>query len=61
MRACTIRELLDRLITQFKNNDITSPKQNAEIIISQILKMKRLDIYLHLENAISETQLNSII
>jgi len=61
LRACTIRELLDRLITQFKNNDITSPKQNAETIISHILKMKRLDIYLHLENEISETQLYSIL
>ncbi len=61
MRTWTIRELLDRLITQFENNKISSPKQNAETIISHILKMKRLDIYLHLENEISETQLNSIL
>ena len=61
MRTWKIRELLDWLITQFEKNEITSPKQNAEIIISHILKMKRLDFYLHLENEISETQLNSIL
>ncbi len=61
MRTWTIRELLDRLITQFENNKISSPKQNAETIISHILKMKRLDIYLQLENEISETELNSIL
>lgn len=61
MRTWTIRELLDRLITQFENNKISSPKQNAETIISHILKMKRLDIYLHLKNEMSETELNSIL
>jgi len=61
LRTWTIRELLDWLIIQFENNKITSPKQNAETIISHILNLKRLDTYLHLENEISETQLNSIL
>ena len=61
MRTWTIRELLDRFITQFKNNKISSPKQNAETIISHVLNIKRLDIYLHLEKEISKTQLNSIL
>ena len=60
MKNWTIRELLDWLIRQFKNNEISSPKQNAETIISHVLKMKRLDIYLHLENEISEVQINLI-
>ena len=60
MKNWTIRELLDWLIRQFKNNEISSPKQNAETIISHVLKMKRLDIYLHLENEISEVQINMI-
>jgi len=60
LKNWTIRELLDWLIRQFKNNEISSPKQNAETIISHVLKMKRLDIYLHLENEISEVQINMI-
>ena len=60
MKIWTIRELLDWLTIQFKNNKITSPKQNAETIISHILKMKRLDIYLHLEKEISKTQFDAI-
>jgi len=61
LRIWTIRELLDWFITQFKMYNIISPKQNAEIIISHVLVMKRLDIYLHLERKISETQLNTIL
>ena len=61
MKIRTIRKLLDWLIIQFEKNDITSPKQNAETIISHALKMKRLDIYLHLEEEISDTQLNTIL
>jgi len=60
LKNWTIRELLDWLIRQFKNNEISSPKQNAETIISHVLKMKRLDIYLHLGNEISEVQINMI-
>lgn len=61
MKTWTIRKLLDWLSTQFEKNDIISPKQNAEIIISHVLKIKRLDIYLHLKKEISKTQLNSIL
>ncbi len=61
MRTWTIRKLLNWLITQFEKNDIISPKQNAETIISHVLKMKRLDIYLHLEKEISKTLSNLIL
>ncbi len=52
--------MLDWLTTQFKKNKITSPKQNAENIISHVLQMSRLDIYLHLEKELSKAQYNSI-
>ncbi|MEA2095878.1 MAG: peptide chain release factor N(5)-glutamine methyltransferase [Candidatus Cloacimonadota bacterium] len=61
MRIRTIRKLLDWLIAQFEKNEITSPKQNAEIIISHVLKMKKLDIFLHLEKEILDVQLNTIL
>ena len=60
MRIWTVRKLLDLLITQFEKHDIASPKQNAETIISHVLKMNRLDIYLHLEKEISGTQFDII-
>ena len=60
MKIWTIRELLDWLTTQFEMYEVTSPKQNAETIISHVLKMKRLDIYLYLEKEISETQFDTI-
>jgi len=61
LKIWTIRELLDWLIIQFEKNDITSPKQNAETIISHVLKVKRLDIYLQPEKEISDVQLNTIL
>jgi release factor glutamine methyltransferase len=61
LRIWTIRKLLDWLRIQFDESNITSSKQNAEIIISHVLKIKRLDIYLHLEKKISEVQLNEIM
>ena len=61
MKTWTTGKLLDWLIIQFEKNDVTSPKQNAETIISHVLKMKRLDTYLHLEKEISDVQLNAII
>lgn len=61
MKVWTIWELLNWLTAQLKKNEITSPKQNAEIIISHVLQMNRLDIYLQPEKEISDTQLNSIL
>ncbi|MCK5050508.1 MAG: peptide chain release factor N(5)-glutamine methyltransferase [Candidatus Cloacimonetes bacterium] len=56
-----MRKLLDWLTAQLKKNEITSPKQNAETIISHVLQMKRLDIYLQPEKEISEAQLKIIL
>ena len=61
MRIWTIQELLDWLIAQLEKSEITSPKQNAETIISHVLQMKRLDIYFHLKKEISDVQLNTIL
>ena len=54
-------DLPDFLIAQFEKNKITNPKQNAETIISHVLKVKRLDIYLQPEKEISDVQLNTIL
>ncbi len=61
MEVWTIQKLLDWLIAQFEKNKITNPKQNAETIISHVLKVKRLDIYLQPEKEISDVQLNTIL
>lgn len=53
--------MLDWLTAQLKKNEITSPKQNAETIISHVLQMRRLDIYLQPEKEISESQLKIIL
>lgn len=52
--------MLDWLTTQLRKNEITSPKQNAETIISHVLQISRLDIYLHLEKELSKAQFISI-
>lgn len=53
--------MLDWLTAQLEKNEITSPKQNAENIISHVMQMNRLDIYLHLEKKISENQFEEIL
>ena len=53
--------MLDWLIAQFEKSEITSPKHNAETIISHVLRMKRLDIYLQPGKEISDVQLKLIL
>lgn len=59
LKIMIIRKLLDYLIHEL--NDLENPKLNAEMIISHVLLMNRLDIYLHMNDEITKTQLTSIL
>jgi len=60
LRIWTIRKILDKLVLKFEKNKITSPKLNAELIISHVLKIKKLELYFQMEKEISESQFNII-
>jgi len=60
MQVWTIRSLLKWITDQLTDNQITSPKQNAEAIISHVLKMKLFDLYLNQDIEIIDKQLREI-
>lgn len=60
MKIWTISKLLDWITSEFTKCNINSPKQNAETILAHTLNIKRLDIYLLLNEEISGSKLNTI-
>ncbi len=60
LKIWTISKLLDWITNEFTKSTINSPKQNAETILAHTLNIKRLDIYLLLNEEISGSKLNTI-
>jgi len=54
----TIKEVLDRTTTFFKEKKFDSPRLDAEILISNALGLKRIDLYLKFESPLSENEIN---
>lgn len=54
----TIKEVLDRTTTFFKEKKFDSPRLDAEILISSALGLKRIDLYLKFESILSENEIN---
>lgn len=61
MKKMKLIDLRNYCIKALQKANIENPQLNAELIISHVLKIKRLDIYLHLEKEISDIQLNTIL
>jgi len=56
----TVRHLIKWITSQLNENKIISPEQNAETIISHVLKLKRLDLYINQDIELTDTQLREI-
>ena len=53
----TIQKLLQWTESYFKKHDIKSPRVDAEVLISHVLKKKRIDLYVQFESLVSDQDL----
>ena len=57
MRVCEALQSLEKFFSQKK---IETPKTDAELLLAFVLGCKRLDLFLHWENLLSESQLGTL-
>lgn len=57
MRVCEALQSLEKFFSQKK---IETPKTDAELLLAFVLGCKRLDLFLHWENLLSESQLDAL-
>jgi len=53
----TLLEVLQSTVDYFKKRGIESPRLNAEHLLAQVLKRKRIELYLEFERELTETEL----
>ena len=51
-----IKDIVDKTTLFFKQKDFASPRLDAELLISDILKLKRIDLYLKYDQPLSEQE-----
>lgn len=54
----TILEAIKLSTEYLKNKEVDSPRANAEILLTEVLKFKRLDLYLSFDKPLTENELN---
>jgi len=55
----TVRSLLRNTAVQFEERGIESPRLTAELLLAQILQMKRVELYLDFDREILEEVIGS--
>jgi release factor glutamine methyltransferase len=55
--ALTILELLERTTPYFAEHGVPSPRLDAELLLGEVLGLRRIDLYLHFEKPVAETDL----
>jgi release factor glutamine methyltransferase len=56
----TIKKLLDWTVSHFIEKNIDSPRLTAELILSFVLKMERIELYTHFDQPIKKPQLDRL-
>jgi release factor glutamine methyltransferase len=52
-----IKDVLDKTTAFFKQKNFSSPRLDAELILAEALKIRRLDLYLKFDQPLQETEL----
>jgi release factor glutamine methyltransferase len=60
MTAWTIQKLLNWISEYFTDKDIESPRLNAEILLSSILALKRIELYTQFDKPVTKQQLDQL-
>jgi len=56
----TIQKLLDWMIGCFTEKRIDSPRLSAELILSSVLQMERIQLYMHFDKEVQKAQLDKL-
>ncbi len=56
----TVREIKDRTERFFTEKGVPSPKLDTDLLIAEVLGLKRLDLYLDLDRPLTEAQLDQL-
>jgi release factor glutamine methyltransferase len=59
-QAWTIQKLLDWMVSCFTEKDIDSPRLTAELILSFVLQMERIELYTHFDEVVGKPQLDKL-
>jgi release factor glutamine methyltransferase len=56
----TIQKLLDWMVSRFTEEKIDSPRLSAELILSSVLQMERIQLYTHFDKEVEKPHLNKL-
>ncbi len=56
----TIKKLLDWMVSHFTEKQIDSPRLTAELLLSFVLEMERIELYMHFDKPVKEPQLDKL-
>ncbi|PKL51049.1 MAG: peptide chain release factor N(5)-glutamine methyltransferase [Planctomycetes bacterium HGW-Planctomycetes-1] len=56
----TIQKLLDWMVGRFTEEKIDSPRLSAELILSSVLQMERIQLYTHFDKEVEKPQLGKL-
>ncbi|MCX5633620.1 MAG: peptide chain release factor N(5)-glutamine methyltransferase [Phycisphaerae bacterium] len=59
-QAWTIKKLLDWMVSHFTDEKIDSPRITAEMLLSFVLQMERIQLYMHFDKVIGKPQLDKL-
>lgn len=60
MAAWTIKKLLNWITEHFTEKGLDSPRLNAELLLSHVLDMKRIELYTQFDKPLSKKQLDEL-
>lgn len=60
MKAWTTQKLLNWITDYFTDSNIDSPRLSAELLLSHILRMERIELYMHFDRRVDKTSLDKL-
>jgi len=60
MQTWTIQRLLNWMTDYYTEKDIEAPRLNAELLLSHVLKMERIELYTRFDKTVSKEQLDTL-
>ena len=60
MEIWTIQKLLNWMTEHFTGKDIDSPRMSAEMLLTHVLGLERIELYMHFDRQIEKPQLNRL-
>ena len=59
MAKLNIKEILDKTVNYFKKYDIPQPRLDAEVLLADLLKMERINLYVNFDRPLTSEEIDS--